>query len=81
MTKLLVSEPDLRKIFVLGDVVTPTIADLEGNNTHRILRVDPTAIGTTATNKKSTVNANAVIFDFANQTAKIDGSLKVATSC
>ena len=68
-------EKDLRP----GDVVTPTIADLEGNNTHRILRVDPTAIGTTATNKKSTVNANAVIFDYANQTAKIDGSLKVGT--
>ncbi|AHB80936.1 virulence associated protein [Synechococcus phage S-MbCM100] len=64
-------EKDLRP----GDVVTPTISDFEGVNTHRILRVDPTAIATTAANKKSTVSAGNEIFDFAEQTAKIDGSL------
>ena len=68
-------EKDLRP----GDVVTAVISDLEGNNTHRILRVDPTAIGVTTANKKNSVANSAVIFDYADQTAKIDGSLKVGT--
>ena len=68
-------EKDLRP----GDVVTPTISDLEGTNTHRIERVDPTAIGVTTSNKKSTVADADVIFDYADQIAKIDGALKVGT--
>jgi hypothetical protein len=68
-------EKDLRP----GDVVTAVISDLEGNNSHRILRVDPTAIGVTTANKKNSVANSAVIFDYADQTAKIDGSLKVGT--
>ncbi len=68
-------EKDLRP----GDVVTPTISDLEGTNTHRIERVDPTAIAVTTANKKSTVADADVIFDYADQIAKIDGTLKVGT--
>ena len=68
-------EKDLRP----GDVITPTLSDFEGNNTHRILRVNPAAIATTASNKKSTVSAGDEIFDFTNQIAKIDGTLKVGT--
>ncbi len=68
-------EKDLRP----GDVVTPTLSDLEGTNTHRVLRVDPAAIATTALNKKSTVPSSSEIFDFANQIARIDSTLKVGT--
>jgi hypothetical protein len=68
-------EKDLRP----GDVVTPTLSTFEGTNTLRIKRVDPTAIGVTATNKKSTVNANAVVFDYTNQTAALDQSLMVGS--
>ena len=62
-----------------GDVVTPTISDFEGNNTIRITRVDPTAIATTASNKKSTVAAGDEIFNYDDQTAKIDTALLVGT--
>ena len=62
-----------------GDVVTPVISNSEGNNTHRILRVDPTAIGVTAQNKKTSVAAGDVIFNYDEETAKIDGTLKVGT--
>ena len=68
-------EKDLRP----GDVVTTTISTLEGENTLRIKRVDPTAIGTTTTNKKSTVAAGDVIFDYADQIAALDQSLMVGT--
>ena len=62
-----------------GDVVTPTISDSEGNNTVRIERVDPTAIGTTTSNKKSTVAAGDVIFDYDDQTALLETPLTVGT--
>ena len=68
-------EKDLRP----GDVITPTISDLEGTNTVRVKRVDPTAIATTATNRKSTVLEGDAIFDYTNQTARLDTSLKVGT--
>ena len=58
-----------------GDVVTPVISNSEGNNTHRILRVDPTAIGVTAQNKKTSVAAGDVIFNYDDETAKIDCTL------
>ena len=62
-----------------GDVVTPTISDSEGNNTVRIERVDPTAIGTTTANKKSTVADADVIFNYDNQTAALETGLTVGT--
>ena len=68
-------EKDLRP----GDVITPTISDLEGTNTVRVKRVDPTAIATTATNRKSTVLEGDAIFDYTNQTARLDTALKVGT--
>ena len=68
-------EKDLRP----GDVITPTISDLEGTNTVRVKRVDPTAIATTSTNRKSTVLEGDAIFDYTNQTARLDTSLKVGT--
>ena len=52
-------ENDLRP----GEVITPTVSDVEGNNTVRIERVNPLAIATTATNKKSTVSAGDEIFN------------------
>jgi len=68
-------EKDLRP----GDVVTPTISDLEGTNTIRVERVDPTAIATTSTNKKSTVSAGDEIFNYSSQVARLDNALKVGT--
>ena len=62
-----------------GDVVTPTLSDLEGTNTLRVRRVDPTAIATTSQNRKSTVLAGDAIFDYTDQTTRIDNSLKVGT--
>ena len=61
-----------------GDVVTPTISDSEGNNTVRVERVDP-ARGTTTANKKSTVAAGDVIFDYDDQTALLETPLTVGT--
>ena len=68
-------ENDLRP----GEVITPTVSDVEGNNTVRVKRVDPTAIATTATNKKSTVSAGDEIFNYADQTASIDFGLRVGS--
>ena len=68
-------EKDLRP----GDVVTPTLSDLEGTNTSRIKRVDPTAIATISTNRKSTVLAGDAIFNYSSQTARIDNTLEVGT--
>ena len=68
-------EKDLRP----GDVITPTISDVEGNNTIRISRVDPTAIATTPANKKSTVASGDEIFNYSDQTASIDTTLTVGT--
>ena len=68
-------EKDLRP----GDVVTPTLSDLEGTNTLRVKRVDPTAISTTSTNRKSTVLAGDAIFDYSDQTTRLDNTLKVGT--
>ena len=68
-------EKDLRP----GDVVTPTISNFEGNNTIRVKRVDPTAIGTTTSNKKSTVADADVVFDYTNQVASLDQTLQVGT--
>ena len=62
-----------------GDVITPTISNFEGNNTIRIERVNPTAIATTTTNKKSTVADADVIFNYDDQTANIDNTLAVGT--
>ena len=68
-------EKDLRP----GDVVTPTLSDLEGTNTLRIKRVDPTAIATTSVNRKSTVLGVDAVFNFSDQTARLDNALKVGT--
>lgn len=68
-------EKDLRP----GDVITPTISSFEGDNTIRIERVDPTEIATSSTNKHTTAVAGDIIFDYANQTARIDTSLTVGT--
>ena len=68
-------EKDLRP----GDVVTPTLSDLEGTNTLRVKRVDPTAIATTSGNRKSTVLAADAVFDYSDQTTRIDNTLKVGT--
>ncbi|AIX22850.1 virion structural protein [Synechococcus phage S-MbCM6] len=68
-------ERDLRP----GEVITPTVSDVEGNNTIRIERVNPAAIATTATNKKSTVAAGDEIFNYANQTTSIDFGLRVGS--
>ena len=62
-----------------GDVVTPTISNFEGNNTVRITRVDPSAIATSPTNKKSTVASGDEIFNYDDQTAKIDTALSVGS--
>ena len=62
-----------------GDVVTPTISNSEGNNTVRIKRVDPANIGTTSVNKRSTVAASDVIFNYDDQTAVTDTVLTVGT--
>ena len=68
-------ENDLRP----GEVITPTVSNVEGNNTIRIERVNPAAIATTATNKKSTVAAGDEIFNYADQTASIDFGLRVGS--
>ena len=68
-------EKDLRP----GDVVTPTLSDLEGTNTLRVKRVDPTAIATTSGNRKSTVLAGDAVFDYSDQTTRLDNTLKVGT--
>ena len=68
-------EKDLRP----GDIVTPTLSSFEGANTLRVKRVIPTAIATTATNKKATVGSADIIFNFADQTAALDQSLMINT--
>ena len=62
-----------------GDVVTPTISDVEGNNTLRIARVDPAAVGTTSLNKRSTVASGDVIFNYDSQTARVDNTGLIGT--
>ena len=56
-----------------GDVVTTTASGLNGANTLRIKRVDPTLI---ATNTGNIATGGAAIFDYLNQTAVMDASLK-----
>ena len=68
-------EKDLRP----GDVITPTISDVEGNNTIRVKRVDPTNIGTTASNKRTGILDGDVIFNYTDQIARLDNALKVGT--
>ena len=68
-------EKDLRP----GDVITPTLSDFEGTNTIRVKRVDPTNIGTTTSNKRSTILDGDVIFNYADQIARLDNTLKVGT--
>ena len=68
-------EKDLRP----GDVITPTISDVEGNNTIRVKRVDPTNIGTTTSNKRAGILDGDVIFNYTDQIARLDNSLKVGT--
>ena len=68
-------EKDLRP----GDVITPVISNFEGNNTERILRVDPTNIATQKSNKRSTVSDSDVIFNFEDQIARLDNALSVGT--
>ena len=68
-------EKDLRP----GDIVTPTLSSFEGANTLRVKRVVPTAIATTASNKKATVGSADIIFNFADQTAALDQSLMINT--
>tara|TARA_B100002019_G_scaffold104602_1_gene89984 strand:- start:3201 stop:10820 length:7620 start_codon:yes stop_codon:yes gene_type:complete len=68
-------EKDLRP----GDVITPTISDVEGNNTVRVKRVDPTNIGTTTSNKRTGVLDGDVIFNYADQIARLENTLKVGT--
>ena len=68
-------EKDLRP----GEVITPTISNFEGNNTIRINRVDPTNIATTTANKRTGVVDDDVIFNYTDQIARIDNTLKVGT--
>ena len=68
-------EKDLRA----GDVITPTISDFEGNNTVRVKRVDPTNIATVTSNKRTGILDGDVIFNFADQIARLDNTLKVGT--
>ena len=59
-----------------GDVVTTTASGLNGSNTMRIKRVDPTLI---ATNTGNIATGGTPIFDYLNQTAVADASLKKGT--
>ena len=68
-------EKDLRP----GDVITPTLSNFEGNNTIRVKRVDPTNIGTTTTNKRTGILDGDVIFNYTDQIARLDNTLKVGT--
>ena len=68
-------EKDLRP----GDVITPTLSDFEGNNTIRVKRVDPTNIATDPTNKRTGILDGDTIFNYTDQIARLDNSLKVGT--
>ena len=59
-----------------GDVVTTTASGLNGANTMRVKRVDPTLI---ATNTGNIATGGTAIFDYLNQTAVLDASLKKGT--
>ena len=63
-----------------GDVLAAGVSDYKGKNTLRIEGVNPTAIGVTKVNKKSTVNDNAVIFDYGAQIAELDTGKTVGPS-
>ena len=56
-----------------GDVVTTTAAGLNGDNTLRIKRVVPAQI---ATNTGNIATGGTAIFDYLNQTAVLDATLK-----
>ena len=59
-----------------GDVITTTASGLNGANTLRVKRVDPTLI---ATNTGNIATGGTAIFDYLNQTAVLDASLKKGT--
>lgn len=61
-----------------GDVITPTQTSAEGENSLRITRVNPQAIAVSSGNTYSGAGGN-YIFDYLNQEAKIDGTLKKGT--
>jgi len=69
-------ENDLRP----GDVLTTTVSDFKGKNSLRVEGVNPTAIGVTKANKKSTVNDADVVFDYGAQVAELDTSKSVGPS-
>jgi hypothetical protein len=60
-----------------GEVITSTNTSDEGENTLRIMRVDPTAINTTSTN--AATGQSAFIFDYLTQHALLEAGLKKGT--
>ena len=61
-----------------GEVIRVTGTTVQGNNTLRVKRVNPQAIDATAANSAASVTSN-YIFDYANQTARLDTSLTKGT--
>ena len=62
-----------------GEVIRVTGTTVQGNNTLRVKRINPQTIDQSAANKATSVAAGDVIFDYADQTAKLDTSLTKGT--
>ena len=60
-----------------GEVITSTNTSDEGENTLRIVRVDPTAINTTSAN--AATGQSSYIFDYLTQHALLEAGLKKGT--
>ena len=60
-----------------GEVITSTNTSDEGENTLRVMRVDPSAINTTATN--AATGQSSYIFDYLTQHALLEAGLKKGT--
>ena len=60
-----------------GEVITSTNTSDEGENTLRVMRVDPTAINTTSEN--AATGQSAFIFDYLTQHALLEAGLKKGT--